>query len=144
MPPEAPYSLEDTGAHQRRTVGDHAGPRERVVVDRDIVTPGEQPGPGLGLPSHPCAERVAHDVDARVAHPGQYGAEVVRELGRHAQGLTIRPYAEQLRTEKATSAQRQQLIRDMRQDLEPILADAGYAEPLRSWSLPNLEDIETE
>lgn len=57
---------------------------------------------------------------------------------------TVRPYAEQLRTEKASSAQRQQLIRDMRQELEPILADAGYTDPLRSWSLPDLEDIETE
>jgi hypothetical protein len=50
-------------------------------------------------------------------------------------------YAKKLRTESPSPVQRLEAIRELRQDVEGHLAKAGFTDEMRSWSLPDLDDL---
>lgn len=52
----------------------------------------------------------------------------------------IEPYSAELRKDTIESFARQELLRDLRSDLEAGFIEAGYKEEFRSWSLPDLDE----
>jgi len=57
-----------------------------------------------------------------------------------AAASTVLPYAQQLRSDDVASADRQHLVRELRQELEGVMPAAGFDREFLSWSLPDLED----
>jgi hypothetical protein len=61
-----------------------------------------------------------------------------------AAAATVEPFATRLRTENIPPADRLNLVRELRQELESVMPKAGFGEPLLGWSLPDQEEWQDE